>query len=226
MEDKELKQILATKAPACERSFIEIPRDSFIPRHSSLSDYMDKLVNYDAKMLSRIDDLVMRYRLGATSKTMSEHFGTVLPRINKKGMIVGGNVVYYNAEDGTMLHKDELVAHLYSWYAFDYYTDPNVFFGEHLCRDRQTVVVQEEKTSLLGALAHPNYDWLAVGVGNNLTDPMMKKFMGRQVILFPDEFCFDYWSEHFGSKFKVDDSFTHQDINQYLIDFIHNRQVP
>ena len=58
MEDRELKEILATKAPAYERSFIEIPRDSFIPRHSSLSDYMDKLVNYDAKMLSRIDDLV------------------------------------------------------------------------------------------------------------------------------------------------------------------------
>ena len=226
MDDKELKQILATKAPVYQRSFIEIPRDSIIPHHSSLSDYMDKLVNYDAKMLSRIDDLVMRYRLGATSKTMSEHFGSVLPRINKKGMIVGGNVVYYNAEDGTMRQKDELVAHLYSWYAFDYYTDPNVFFGEHLCRDRQTVIVQEEKTSLLGALAHPNYDWLAVGVGNNLTDAMMRKFMGRQVILFPDDFCFDYWSEHFGSKFKVDDSFTHQDINQYLIDFIHNRQVP
>ena len=226
MDDKELKQILATKAPAYERSFIEIPRDSFVPRHSSLSDYLDKVVNGDNKMLNRIDDLVMRYGLGAVHKTMNNHFGSVLPRINKKGMIVGGNVVYYNAEDGTMLQKDELVAHLYSWYAFDYYTDPNVFFGEHLCRDRQTVIVQEEKTAMLGALAHPNYDWLAVGVGNNLTDDMMKKFIGRQVILFPDDFCFDFWSEHFGSKFKVDDSFTHQDINQYLIDSIHNRQVP
>ena len=221
-----MKKIFATKAPAYQRSFIEIPRGDVVPHYSSLTDYLDKVIGYDAKMLSRIDDLVMRYRLGATSKTMSEHFGTVLPRINKKGMIVGGSVIYYNTEDGAMLQKDELVAHLYSWYAFDYYTDPNVFFGEHLCRDRQTVVVQEEKTVLLGALAHPNYDWLAVGVGNNLTDAMMKKFMGRQVILFPDDFCFDYWSEHFGSKFKVDDSFTHQDINQYLIDFIHNRQVP
>ena len=226
MDDKELKQILATKAPAYERSFIEIPRDSFIPRHSSLSDYMDKLVNYDAKMLSRIDDLVMRYRLGAVHKTMNNHFGSVLPRINKKGMIVGGSVIYYNTDDGSMLMKDELVAHLYSWYAFDYYTDPNVFFGEHLCRDRQTIIVQEEKTALLGTLAHPVYDWLAVGVGNNLTDAMMKKFIGRQIILFPDDFCFDYWSEHFGSKFKVDDSFTHRDINQYLIDFIHSQQAP
>ena len=226
MDDKELKQILATKAPAYERSFIEIPKDSVIPHLSSLTDYLDKVVKADKRMMNRIDNLVMRYRLGAVDKTMNEHFGTVLPRINKKGMIVGGSVIYYNIEDGAMLQKDELVAHLYSWYAFDYYTNPNVFFGEHLCRDRQTVVVQEEKTVLLGALAHPNYDWLAVGVGNNLTDAMMKKFMGRQVILFPDEFCFDYWSEHFGSKFKVDDSFIHQDINQYLIDFIHNRQVP
>ena len=119
MDDKELKQILATKAPVCQRSFIEIPRESVVPHHSSLSDHMDKLVNYDAKMLNRIDDLVMRYRLGATSKTMSEHFGTVLPRINKKGMIVGGSVIYFNTEDGAMLQKDELIAHLYSWCAFD-----------------------------------------------------------------------------------------------------------
>ena len=226
MDDKELKQILATKAPACKRSFIEIPKDSVAPHHSSLTDYMDKFVKCDNKMLNRIDDLVMRYRLGAVHETMNEHYGTVLPRINHKGMIVGGSVIYYNTEDGTMLQKDELVDHLYPWYAFDYYTEPNVFFGEHLCHRRQTVIVPEEKTALLGALAHPDFDWLAVGVGNNLTDAMMKKFIGRQVILFPDDFCFEYWSEHFGSKFKVDDSFTHRDINQYLIDFIHNRQVP
>ncbi|MBQ8968611.1 MAG: hypothetical protein IJV44_05140 [Prevotella sp.] len=226
MDDKELKQILATKAPACERSFIEIPREDVVPRLSSLADYLDKVVRYDTKMMNRIDDLVMRYRTGAAYKTMNEHFGTVLPRINQKGMIVGGNVIYYNTDDGTMLQKDGLVDHLYSWYAFDYYTDPNVFFGEHLCRGRQTAIVQEEKTAMLGALAYPEIDWLAVGVGNNLTDEMMKKFIGRQVILFPDDFCFDFWSEHFGSKFKVDDSFTRRDINQYLVDYIHSQQVP
>ena len=226
MDDKELKQILATKAPAYERSFIEIPKDSVIPHLSSLTDYLDKVVKADKRMMNRIDNLVMRYRLGAVDKTMNEHFGTVLPRINKKGMIVGGSVIYYNAEDGTMLQKDELVNHLYPWYAFDYYTDPNVFFGEHLCHRRQIVIVPEEKTVLLGALAHPDFDWLAVGVGNNLTDAMMKKFAGRLVILFPDDFSYEYWSEHFGSKFKVDDCFTRRDINQYLIDVIHKQHVP
>ena len=226
MDEQELKQILATKAPAYQLSLIEIPKDSFVTRHSSLTDYLDRVLGDSPKMLNRIDHLVMRYRLGATDEVKGEHYGTVLPRINRKGMIVGGNVIHFNVDDGSILNHDALVNHLYSWYAFDYYTDSNVFFGEHLCRDRQTVIVQEEKTALLGALAHPNYDWLAVGVGNNLTDAMMKKFIGRQVILFPDDFCFDFWSDHFGSKFKVDDSFTHQDINQYLIDIIHKQSVP
>ena len=200
MDDKELKQILSTKAPAYQRSLIEIPKDSFVPHYSSLTDYLDRVVGYEAKMLSKVDQLIIRYRLGAVMKIEGGHYGTVLPRINRKGMV--------------------------SWYAFDYYVDPDVFFGEHLYLGRRIAVVQEEKTALLGTLAYPEIAWLAVGVGNNLTDGMMEKLKGRQVILFPDDFCFDYWSEHFGSKFKVDNSFVHRDINQYLIDFIHSQQVP
>lgn len=226
MDDKELKEILATKALAYQCSFIEIPRDSFKPGFSSLTDYLDKVVGYETKKLGIIDQLIMRYRLGAVRKLMGGHYGTILPRINRKGMIVGGNVIYYNVGDGTMLHKGELIDHLYSWYAFDYYVDPNVFYGEHMYRGRQTAIVQEEKTAMLGTLAYPDIDWLAVGVGNNLTDEMMKKLIGRQVILFPDDFSYEFWMEHFGSKFKVDDSFTHRDINQYLIDFIHSQHVP
>ena len=226
MDDKELKEILATKALAYQRSFIEIPRDSFKTGFSSLTDYLDKVVGYETKKLGIIDQLIMRYRLGAVRKLMGGHYGTILPRINRKGMIVGGNVIYYNVGDGTMLHKGELIDHLYSWYAFDYYVDPNVFYGEHMYRGRQTAIVQEEKTAMLGTLAYPDIDWLAVGVGNNLTDEMMKKLIGRQVILFPDDFSYEFWMEHFGSKFKVDDSFTHRDINQYLIDFIHSQHVP
>ena len=226
MEENELKQILATKAPTYQRSLIEIPKESFAPHHSSLTDYLDSVLGDSREMQNRIDNLVMRYRLGAVDKTKNEHFGTILPRINKKGMIVGGSVIYYNTDGGTIIEKDSLVAHLYSWYAFDYYVDPDVFFGEHLFRNGKTVIVQEEKTALLGSLAFPNTDWLAVGIGNNLTEGMMKKLMGRQVVLYPDDFCHDFWAEHFGGRFKVDDSFTQRDINQYLIDFIHNQQVP
>ena len=226
MDDKELKQILATKAPAYQRSLIEISKDSFVPHLSSLTDYLDSVLGDSREMQNRIDNLVMRYRLGAVDETKNEHFGTVLPRINKKGMIVGGSVIYYNTDDGTIIEKDCLIDHLYSWYAFDYYVDPDVFFGEHQYRGGQVVIVQEEKTALLGSLAFPDIDWLAVGVGNNLTGGMMKKLIGRQVVLYPDDFSCDFWREHYGKRFKVDESFIRSDINQYLIDFIHNQQVP
>ena len=226
MDDKELKQILATKAPAYQRSFIEIPREDIVPHYSSLTDYLDKVVGYETKKLGIINQLIMRYRLGAVRKLMGGHYGTILPRINRKGMIVGGNVIYYNMEDGTALYKDAFIDHLYPWYAFDYYVDPDVFFGEHQYRGGQVVIVQEEKTALLGSLAFPDIDWLAVGVGNNLTEGMMKKLIGRQVVLYPDDFSYDFWREHYGKRFKVDESFIRSDINQYLIDFIHNQQVP
>ncbi len=155
-----------------------------------------------------------------------ETWALILPRINRKGMIVGGNVVYINAEDGKTLYKEALIDNLYPWYGFDYYVDPHVFFGEHIYLGRRTVVVQEEMTALLGRLAYPDIDWLAVGIDNILTDKMMTKLSGRQVILFPDNFSYDFWSDHFGNKFKVDNSFTNCDINQYLLDFIHRHQVP
>ena len=150
MDDKELKQILSTKAPAYQRSLIEIPKDSFVPHYSSLTDYLDRVVGYEAKMLSKVDQLIIRYRLGAVMKIEGGHYGTVLPRINRKGMVVGGNVIYFNAKAGTVFYKETLINNLYSWYAFDYYVDPDVFFGEHLYLGRRIAVVQEEKTALLG----------------------------------------------------------------------------
>ena len=78
MDEQEL-----TKAPAYQRSLIEIPKDSFVLRYSSLTDYLDSVLGDSPKMLNRIDHLVMRYRLGATDEVKGEHYGTVLPRINR-----------------------------------------------------------------------------------------------------------------------------------------------
>ena len=105
MDEKELKQILATKAPAYQRSLIEIPGDSIVPHLSSLTDYLDSVLGDSREMQNKIDNLVMHYRIGAVDETKNEHIGTVLPRINRKGMIVGGSVIYYNADDGAIIDK-------------------------------------------------------------------------------------------------------------------------
>lgn len=226
MENQELKAILRTKAAPSERMLIEIPRGEISLRHSSITDYLDKLVNYDASMMRKIDEIISQFHLGAVSTTISGHYGSVLSRINKRGNVVGGEVMYFDVDNGNILRQSPITDHLYNWYCFDYYTDDEVFFGEHLLSNKPVAIVQEEKTALLGTLAEPAVDWLAVGEGCNLTNNMMSKLAGKRVVLFPDDISCDYWEEQFGARFKVDRGFVHRDINRYLIDRIRGRGSP
>lgn len=226
MEKQELKIILRIKAAPNERMLIEIPRGEIGCHYSSLTDYLDKVVNYDTSMMRKIDELISRFHLGAVSTTINGHYGSVLPRINERGNVVGGEVIYFDADNGNILRQDPITDHLYNWYCFDYYTDNEVFFGEHLLSNKPVAIVTEEKTALLGTLAEPSIDWLAVGGGCNLTNGMTNKLVGKRVVLFPDDMSSDYWTEQFGKQFKVDCGFVNRDINRYLIDKIKCRGSP
>ncbi len=226
MENQDLKGMSASKAAPNDRLLIEIPKQDIGCHYSSLTDYLDKMAGYDSKLLSAIDRSVMGFHLGAVTKLVNGHYGTVLPRINRNNKVVGGSVQYIDTESGAVLQREPLVKHLYNWYCFDYYTDDEVFFGEHLLSNKSVVIVQEEKTALLGTLAEPAVDWLAVGESYNLTKGMMSKLAGRRVVLFPDDMSCDYWTEQFGKQFKVDCGFVNRDINRYLIDTIRGRGSP
>ena len=226
MENQDLKKISAAKAAPNDQMVIDIPKLDIGFHYSSLTDYLDKAVDYNPKMLSAIDDLIIRFHLGAVIKLVNGHHGTVLPRISRNNKVVGGSVLYFDTGSGAVLRREALVEHLYSWYCFDYYTDDEVFFGEHLLSNKPVAIVQEEKTALLGTLAEPSIDWLAVGEGCNLTDGMMTRLEGRRVVLFPDDMNYDYWMEKFKGRFKVDNGFIQHDINEYLIDKIRSRGRP
>ncbi len=226
MENQDLKGMSASKAAPNDRLLIEIPKQDIGCHYSSLTDYLDKMAGYDSKLLSAIDRSVMGFHLGAVTKLVNGHYGTVLPRINRNNKVVGGSVQYIDTESGAVLQREPLVKHLYNWYCFDYYTDDEVFFGEHLLSNKSVAIVQEEKTALLGTLAEPAVDWLAVGESYNLTKGMMSKLAGRRVVLFPDDMSCDYWTEQFGKQFKVDCGFVNRDINRYLIDTIRGRGSP
>ena len=226
MKQDELRCVIATKAPLYKRLLIEIPKTHIGLQHSSITDYLDKVVNYDASMMRKIDELISRFHLGAVTTTLNGHYGSVLPHINERGNVVGGEVIYFDVGNGNILRQDPIMDHLYNWYCFDYYTDNEVYFGEHLLSDKPVAVVTEEKTALLGTLAEPSIDWLAVGEGYNLTNGMMAKLIGKRVVLFPDDMSSDYWSKQFGKQFKVDCGFVNRDINRYLIDKIKCRGSP
>ena len=222
MEYPDFKKIIATKAAPTEHTLIDIRKEDIKPHYSSLTDYLDSVVNYTSDGMKAVGSLVKRFHLGAVSLMMEDHYGAVVPRINRNGRIVAGCVLFLSTQTGAILRKDPLTDHLTHWYCFDYLTDNDVFFGEHLLSNKPIAVVVEEKTALLGSLAEPTIDWLATGDDYHLTNAMLNRLAGRRVILFPDDVCHDYWKEHFGSRFKVDDGFVNEDIKTYLVDRIRS----
>lgn len=212
----DLKEIMSTKAQREERGTISIRPDDIPPRYSSLTDYLDRIVGGDRQGLASIDSLVRRYHLGAARGLPGEHYGTVLPRIDRSGRIAGGCVVWFDFTSGEPLRAKRLADCLYQWYCYDYYEDADVFFGEHTLSGRPVAVVQEEKTALLGALGGYPLDWLAVGFGRRLTAKMIDKLRGRQAILFPNGSFMDDWEKLCGTGVKVGTSFVDADINDYL----------
>jgi len=218
----EIAAIMATKAPQHLRSLIRIPKDSISLRYSSLTDYCDAVLGYTKEAMNLVDSTIQMYHLGAVRKIMGDHYGTVLPTINRRGEIVGGSVQYINSDDGQLLLQEKLVDHLYNWYCFDYYVDNEVFFGEHLLSSRPVAIVQEEKTAILGKMAENSLDWLAIGHDKNITDAMAKKLRGRKVVMFSDEMSNNFWQEQFGGLFIINGSFISRNIDDYLIDRIKN----
>ena len=203
MEIIDYKKIMDTRAPESQRRLVEISREDISPHYSSLTDFMDAALGYEPKLLRCIDRLISHFLLGAVCKVVNGHYGTVLPKINGKGSVVGGSVVYFSAESGNVLFHEPITGNLYRWYCFDYFTDDDVFFGEHLLSGRNIAVVHEEKTAL-----------------------MFEKLRGRRAVLFPEDFDLEYWSEHYGSKLSIDASFIDRDINRYLIDTILQHKGP
>lgn len=205
------------------RTLRSISRHDIGCHYSSLTDYLDSVVGYRPALLREIDIIVAKYHLGAVGKLDDGHYGTVLPRIDRKGNIMGGSVIYFDYKDGSVLHAESLTDNLCHYPFSDYVVDNDVFFGEHTLSVRPVAVVPEEKTALLGALAEYPVDWIAVGYGREPTRRMMDKLYGRQVVMFPDNNNAQEWEDVFGDKFKVDTSFIHRDINQYLVARIQSR---
>ena len=70
-------------------------------------------------------------------------------------------------------------------------------FGEHLLSkypDKPVVLVEAEKTAIIGAAVLPECNWLATGGKGQLND-RVDVLEGRKVVAFPDADAYDTWKE-------------------------------
>lgn len=197
---------------------VPIPLEKIAFHYSSLTDYIDAALDYDKEGMNRVDAIIGSLHLGAVQTIEKEHYGTILPIIDRNGICVGGSVQFVDVSDGHIIRQETLMEHLDK--QIDYHINPDVPFGEHLLSGKQIAIVREEKTAILGMMAEQSIDWLAVGHGKELTQGMIDRLCGRRIVMFPGEKDYDHWRAISGSRFIISDTFVEKNLDEYLIERI------
>lgn len=127
----------------------------------------------------KVDSVKKMYILGTYSDG-----GTMFWMINKELKIQKLKISYYNNQGKRT-----------NYFKVPYKNDDGYYtclFGEHLLCDSCTkyqkiVLVESEKTAIVGAIVLPNFTWLAYGGLNGLTDKKAQVLKGfEKVLIVPD----------------------------------------
>jgi hypothetical protein len=131
--------------------------------------------NYDNKL---VEDAKEVYAIST-----SNDGGTMFWNINKGLQIQKLKIVYYD-ENGRRKNQFKVPYKNVDGYY-------SCLFGEHLlsyeCYKNSTIIlVESEKTAIIGYMLMPKYIWLAYGGCNGLTNEKTKVLIGFKVIIIPD----------------------------------------
>lgn len=177
---------------------------SIIPTaESGMCGFTDILLQMFAP--SDVKKIIYTYYLGRTKQG-----AVIFWQIDTKGLIREGKAMQYNTHTGGREKA--------SWATGDSYwifstlqarkvlptpaSSTKCIFGEHLLRDADSstnvMIVESEKNAIFGALAFPDYTWLAVGSSQDIGKIWKVKDIlakCRSVIVIPDADALLDWSE-------------------------------
>lgn len=152
---------------------------------------------------------IERYFIG-TSKLWDG--ATIFWLIDIKGNVCTGKIMLFNSKNCKRIKDKNNWAHS----LLKIEKHELCFYGEHLLNDKSKVVivVESEKTAIIGSIYFPDFIWLANSGGEGLNARKCEVLKGRTVVLFPDlskpkegkPTYFEKWSikaKEFG--FKVSD---------------------
>ncbi len=153
---------------------------------------------YGSRTKEVLKRLLEEYRLGATRDG-----SVIFWQIDKTDKVRTGKVMQYNSEDGhrikgrqtsavnwihSILKKQRVLAK--DWQL------SQCLFGEHLLKihpDKVVVLVESEKSAVIGSAIFPDYVWLATGGKSQMRDEKLRVLTGRTVLLFPDADGYAEW---------------------------------
>lgn len=127
---------------------------------------------------NKVDDAKETYALGS-----SIDGGIFFWSINSDLKVQKAKIAYYD-ENGKRSNKFKVPFKNEDGYY-------SCLFGEHLVYDsfkgkKTIILVESEKTAIVGYILLPKYVWLAYGGINGLTDTKLKCLIGHNVLIIPD----------------------------------------
>lgn len=146
---------------------------TFVKPENNLLLYLRKTYGNQKTVKAKEEYLIGTYNDGAT----------MFWEINKKLQVQKCKLSYYK-KDG---RRTEKVNHIYT-NKNGYYS---CLFGEHLIIDslkgKQTVIlVESEKTAIVGSILLPRYTWLSYGGKNGFKQEKYSCLIGHKVLVIPD----------------------------------------
>ncbi len=144
-------------------------------------------------------------------------------QVDHKGRIRAGKVMGYDPTTGHRVKESTpQVAWVHSLLKIPFDLK-QCLFGEHFLRDagaQQVVIVESEKSALIGAWKMPEYVWLATG-GKDMLKPS-QALLDRDVILIPDLGAEEIWRAKMPALKAVCRSVT---ISDYLSKIATDEQI-
>lgn len=170
--------------------------------HSNFCRFLSVLLDsyYGSKAKEVLERLMEDYRLGATRDG-----AVIFWQIDRENKVRTGKVMQYNPGDGhrvkdgqtsavnwihSILKRQRVLAE--GWQL------SQCLFGEHLLSvypDKVAVLVESEKSAVIGSALFPGYVWLAAGGKSQLREEKLRVLTGRTVLLFPDADAYAEWKE-------------------------------
>lgn len=190
--------------PKSDSKFVPLPPP--LPKHPSIIDrgiMQSTLKGYAINPLfafiersfgsEEAEKLFRLYNVG-TSKMWGG--SAIFWQVDAEGRVRSGKIMCYNPKTGHRVKEPQArVAWAHSAMKLSDFNLCQCYFGEHILATRPSdkiIIVESEKTAIIGAHFLPEYVWLATGGISNLRPS--EALLGRDVTLIPDLGAEDKWS--------------------------------
>ena len=176
--------------------------DSFIPNRILLNSLRNFEMNNFAIYLNKALGLITAEKVcGLYFLGTSNHWSgsNVFWQIDKEGRVRTGKVMLYNAHSGKRVKVPyPHINWVHNTEKLQNFNLDQCLFGEHLLKlypDKPIALVESEKTAMISAGHVPDFNWLATGNLNNLSETRVKCLEGKRVTLYPDGGAFAVWKK-------------------------------